>query len=90
MACRAAVVLNVLVDRKQVDITTIPPLIKDPSLWEKYRNALGIPLCKPCSFYAEDCDFQSQAPSDDLEPCGGFIMFAYLWANDLIQESDME
>lgn len=90
MACRAAIVLDILVDRKQVDIITIPPLIKNPGLWKKYKNALGITLCSHCSFRADDCDFQSAAPSDDLEPCGGFIVLAHLCATDLIQESDLE
>ncbi len=89
-ACRAAEVVNALVNKKQVDIKTIPPFIKNRLLWEKCRNTLGNTLCSSCSFRAEDCDFQSATPSDDLEPCGGFIVLAHLWVNNLIQESDLE
>lgn len=90
MACRAAGVLDTLVQRKYVDLTTIPSPIKNHDLWKKYRNVLDIPLCSHCPFRAEDCDFQAEVPSDDLEPCGGFILLVHLLANDLIQKSDLE
>jgi hypothetical protein len=90
MTCRGAEVLDSLVKSKQIDIMTIPPLIKQPGLWKKHKETLGVYLCSHCYFRAEDCDFQSEAPSDDMEPCGGFILIAHLRANGLIQESDLE
>jgi hypothetical protein len=37
-----------------------------------------------------DCDFQSEIPSDDLEPCGGYAVLARLLENRLIDIVDLE
>jgi hypothetical protein len=35
-------------------------------------------VCQPCPFFPEGCDFRSDAPPVDAEPCGGFILLALL------------
>ncbi len=88
--CRGARIIEFLVDSKLIDLTKIPTLTKEPALWQKHKEDLGNHVCRQCSFRANDCDFQSDEPSDDLEPCGGFILLAHLKENNLIDEPDLE
>jgi hypothetical protein len=90
MTCRGIEVLAALGSRGRIDLATMPPLRKQPELWQKYKGTLGASLCRHCAFYAEDCDFQSATPADDLEPCGAFILLAHLRAHHLLCESDLE
>ena len=89
-SCHGARIIEFLVDRKLIDLTKIPALTKAPDLWNKHKEDLGNRVCRRCSFRAKDCDFQSDEPSDDLEPCGGFILLAHLKENNLINEPDLE
>ena len=89
-SCRGARIIEFLVDSKVIDPARIPALIKTPDLWNKHKEDLGNLVCSRCPFRAEDCDFQSDEPSDDLEPCGGFILLAHLKENNLIKGPDLE
>ena len=88
IACRGAQIIEVLVNRNRIHITEIPPLKKEPALWQKYKEGSGECICGQCSFRAEDCDFQSETSPEDTEPCGGFILLVHLKENKLIDESD--
>jgi hypothetical protein len=90
LSCRGAQIVERLVDSKRVDMRTVPPLQKDARLWEAYRTFLGSYLCRPCPFFAADCDFQATQPPDDSEPCGGFILLAHLYDHKMIQTCDLE
>ena len=90
MACRGAQVTESLVRNKQLDAETIQDVVKDPRLWKKHKKTLGKFICRQCSFRAEDCDFQSPTPSEDLEPCGGFIVLSFLKENNQIDEHTLE
>jgi len=90
MACRGAQVVERLAQKKRINWITIPPLTKNPGLWDNYKEELGRRICARCSFRAEDCDFQAANPPDDAEPCGGFILLAHLRQSNLINESDLE
>lgn len=84
MACRGAQVVHELVCSNRLDLQKMPSLRKEPSLWQKNRCELSAQVCAQCSFRAEDCDFQSEGPEADGEPCGGLILLAHLLANNLI------
>jgi hypothetical protein len=90
MACRGAQIAEFLVNHKQVNPEKIIKFIKDPKIWEKQKAMLEKHVCLRCSFKAEDCDFQSSAPSRDVEPCGGFIFLACLMEKNIIDESVLE
>src|SRR3990172_6729001 len=90
MACQGAQIIELLTDRKRIDVMKIPPLTKSSGLLEKYRQVLSSHVCSQCSFQADDCDFQSPEYQDGMEPCGGFILLAHLNENGLIKESDLE
>ncbi|MBU0543781.1 MAG: hypothetical protein KKH97_00350 [Proteobacteria bacterium] len=90
ISCRGARIIEFLVESKLIDLTKIPTLTKAPNLWKKHKEDLGNRVCSQCSFRANDCDFQSEEPSGDLEPCGGFILLSHLKENNLIDETDME
>jgi len=86
MACQGAVVVNALVQGGHIEVEDLYAVAKDSQLWRKHKEALGRYVCHHCSFRAEDCDFQSPSPSEDLEPCGGFIVLASLKEDNLIDE----
>ncbi len=88
--CQGAQVMELLVHRKRIDMMKMPPLTKESGLWKKYKEELGNCVCNQCSFRTEGCDFRSEEPSDDMEPCGGFILLAHLKKNNLINLSDLE
>jgi hypothetical protein len=59
------------------------------------NTALEEAVCRKCPFRADGCDFQSQAPPADAEPCGGYILLDLLAekgivTTDLIAENDDE
>lgn len=78
MACRGAQVAELLVDGGGIDPGTIPVFEKDPAIWNRHDVFLGFHLCGPCEFKAEDCEYRSDDPPEDAEPCGGFILLAQL------------
>ena len=90
MACRGALVVQHLMDRKQVSPDQLRDLVKKREIWLKHKNTLSLYLCRKCPFFKEDCDFQSASPSDDLEPCGGYIVLAGLMENRWIDTGDLE
>ena len=90
ISCRGARIIEFLVDSKLIDLTKVTALTKEPDLWKRHKEDLGNLVCSQCSFRAKECDFQSDEPSDDLEPCGGFILLAHLKENNLIKEPDLE
>ncbi|MFO7930158.1 MAG: hypothetical protein ACQETG_05005 [Thermodesulfobacteriota bacterium] len=78
MACLGARAAAVLYENGIIKPGQIKDILKQRDVWEKHRADLGSVLCSACEFRQEDCDFQSPEPSDDLEPCGGYILLAYL------------
>lgn len=90
IACEGARIIELLTRRERIDPEKIPLFKKYPRLWEKHKERLGKNVCSGCSFQAEDCDFQSMAYSSNTEPCGGFILLAFLEENNFIDESDLQ
>jgi hypothetical protein len=89
MACHGARILEALVRETRVDPRQIR-FAKDPELWPKHRAVLEAFICSHCPFRAEDCDFQSDEPEDDLEPCGGYIVLSLLLENRVIDEDTLK
>ncbi|MFP3999651.1 MAG: hypothetical protein ACLFUN_07390 [Desulfobacterales bacterium] len=81
MACLGARVAAQLYENGLISAEKIRNAAKERSVWEKHRSDLGAVMCRACEFKKEDCDFQSPEPSDDLEPCGGYILLAHLLEN---------
>ncbi|MBA3037371.1 MAG: hypothetical protein FP814_12880 [Desulfobacterium sp.] len=90
MSCMGAQVVEMLVGNGRIDSSKISRYKKEPVLWEKHKKNLETYVCSRCSFREQDCDFQSENPPDNTEPCGGFILLALLKENNMINESDME
>ena len=90
MACLGARVAERLLAAGRIDAAHVNAAEKNRSVWEARRQDLGEILCGKCEFRAEDCDFQSPHPADDLEPCGGYIVLAHLLENRIIDPADIE
>jgi len=90
MACLGALIAEFLVHQKKINPEKILNFTKDSQIWEKQKAKLEKHVCRRCPFQAEDCDFQSSAPPDDTEPCGGFILLACLIESNMIDESALE
>ena len=90
LSCRGAQLVERLVESQRVDLRNLAPGKKERWLWEAYRTSLGNTICRPCPFFAADCDFQAAEPPDDCEPCGGFILLAHLYDQKVINTCDLE
>lgn len=96
MLCRGAHVLEQLVtlNRRALDKALLHTYKKNSLLWKKHDECLRMYVCQHCAFQANDCDFYAEGLSDDIadyiEPCGGFILLAYLKENKVINDHDLK
>lgn len=90
MACRGARAVESLVAGGRISADGLAGYRKDPDVWRKYDARFAVPLCQPCEFRAEDCEFREASPPADAEPCGGFILLALLREDSRIDDSDIE
>lgn len=90
MACLGARVAARLCQNGKISEEKTRNISKDRGVWERHRSDLGIIMCRACEFKAEDCDFQSPRPADDLEPCGGYILLAHLIENRALDITELE
>ncbi len=88
MACQGARVALRLEER-EVEISEMIPLdVEKQKRWMEKDEELEEFVCDHCAFKAEDCDFQSDSPPPDCEPCGGYILLAMLMENGQV-DSEM-
>jgi len=85
VTCRAARVAADLAQQRRIPHKRLSASVKDPKLWLKHKITITREVCRQCLFMKADCDFQSQAPSEDLEPCGGYVVLACLLENQDIE-----
>jgi hypothetical protein len=90
MACQGALVVESLVGQRRISMEQVYLSIKDYQLCLKHKDTLTRYVCRQCPFMKEDCDFQSTAPSHDLEPCGGYMVLACLIENRVIDTRDVD
>ena len=90
MACQGALVVKSLVNQRLISREQVYLSVKDYLLCLKHKDTLTRYVCRQCPFMKEDCDFQSTEPSDDLEPCGGYIVLAGLIENRVIDTGDVD
>jgi hypothetical protein len=90
MACQGALVVESLVNQRLISKERVYLSITDYQLCLKHKDTLTRYVCQKCPFMKEDCDFQSTAPSDDLEPCGGYMVLAGLIENRVIEPRDLD
>ena len=90
MACQGALVVESLVNQRLISKEQVYLSIKDYQLCLKHKDTLTRYVCRQCPFMKEDCDFQSTSPSDDLEPCGGYMVLAGLIENRVIDPRDLD
>ena len=85
IACQGALIAEKLVKSGVFDVQDFSG--KPDLLWEKRNRFIDSAVCENCPFKEEDCDFQSENPSDDLEPCGGYILLSILVDDGIISET---
>jgi hypothetical protein len=90
MACQGALVIESLVNQSLISPEQLYLTLKDLQLCLKHKDILTRYVCSYCPFMKEDCDFQSTAPSHDIEPCGGYIVLASLIENRVIEPRNMK
>jgi len=90
MVCQGALVVEFLVNQGRIFPEQLCLSVKNLQLCLKHKDTLTRYVCRQCPFMKEDCDFQSTAPSDDLEPCGGYMVLAGLIENRVIEPRNMK
>jgi len=89
MACRGAAVAERLAGKAVFDPGHAGLLPKDADAWtDAARDALLFEhVCLACEFREEDCEWRSDDPPHDAEPCGGLILLALLMSRGVIGEA---
>ena len=90
MVCQGALVVEFLVNQGRIFPEQLCLSVKNLQLCLKHKDTLTRYVCRQCPFMKEDCDFQSTAPSHDIEPCGGYIVLASLIENRVIEPRNMK
>jgi hypothetical protein len=90
MECMGARVIEDLMKRGILMPDLIPAGRKDPSLWKKRDPLLLKNVCGRCEFRIGGCDYMSDSPPPDAEPCGGNILLSLLLLNNIIRAGDLE
>ena len=90
ISCHGALVVESLVSQRRISIEQVYLSIKDYQLCLKHKDTLTRYVCRQCLFMKKDCDFQSTSPSDDLEPCGGYMVLGCLIENRVIDTRDVD
>jgi hypothetical protein len=91
MLCQGAYVVEKLLTSRLLKSDTLQlyNYKKDRQLWIKHDKYLRLSICHHCAFRSEDCDFYAEGLVDDNEPCGGFILLAYLKENNEFNDKDL-
>ncbi len=89
MACLGARVAEALVEKSCFDTLALGVYEKDAVAWlnPKHDEILFQQVCHGCEFLSEDCEYRSEGPPEDTEPCGGLILLALLMANEIIDHT---
>jgi hypothetical protein len=88
--CHGAEVIEAFLQRGRLRSEVLPDSGKSPGLWQKHGDLLNRLVCLSCDFRREDCDFASDHPPADCEPCGGYVLLSLLLENRLISAKDFE
>ena len=84
-----AVVIEGLIKRKKLYIDGIPTDGKEKDLWEVRIPVLANHVCSRCEFRIGGCDYMSDNPPSDAEPCGGNILLALLLKRNILSVQDI-
>ncbi len=84
MICDGARLLEILMKRGVLSLEALSGVKPRPIPTSWKDAAQGEAVCRDCPFRAEDCDFRSESPPPDAEPCGGFILLALLAAAGVV------
>lgn len=90
MECMGAVMIEDLIKNGKLRIDAIPSGEKDTSLWKKRNPFLVKEVCSRCEFRIDGCDYMSDNPPPDAEPCGGNILLSLLLINEIIRAEDLK
>ena len=78
LICSGARIVEILMERGSLSPPTLSGNEHGSALSTGEYALLEEIVCRPCPFLADGCDFRSDAPPVDAEPCGGFILLALL------------
>ena len=90
LTCQGARVIVQLIECGRLNPNRLPRNSKNTDLWKQPDLILDTNVCRRCSFKKEDCDFKSNDPPPDSEPCGGYILLRLLREKGIISSLDLE
>jgi hypothetical protein len=90
LTCQGARVIEQFLKGGQLNHYRLPRNGKNPGLWKEPDPVLETNVCRWCSFRKEDCDFKSNDPPPDAEPCGGYILLRLLREKGIVSSRDLK
>lgn len=84
LICNGARFLEMLMNKWYLSPEELTGVEEGSSLSPSEYAELEEIVCRTCPFLVDGCDFRSDPPPADAEPCGGFILLALLVGKDLV------
>lgn len=90
LICNGARLLEILMKRGMLSPETIAEVTSVLFCARGENSALDDVVCRECPFRDNDCDFRSENPPLNAEPCGGYILMALLAAKGVISMENLK
>jgi hypothetical protein len=84
LICNGARFLEALMNKSALYHEELAGVEEGSSLSPAEYKQLEEIVCRTCPFLVDGCDFRSDPPPADAEPCGGFILLARLVGKDML------
>ncbi len=84
LICNGARILEILDSRGRFSPWELREVRGVSSLSNEDHHQLEETVCRPCPFFIDGCDFRSDPPPLNAEPCGGFLLLVMLMGKGLI------
>jgi hypothetical protein len=84
LICNGALLLEKLLKNILLSPEELTDVADGSSLSTMEYAQLEEIVCRSCPFVVDGCDFSSDPPPADAEPCGGFILLALLVGKDVV------
>jgi hypothetical protein len=90
LICNGARILEILNNNGNLSHWELKEVRGVSSLSQEEFHQLEESVCRPCPFFIDGCDFRSDPPPLNAEPCGGFIALVLLLGNGSIRMEILE
>lgn len=78
LMCNGARLLEILLNKGILSLDAATGIKPGSCMAANGNAAMEEAVCRKCPFRPDGCDFRSQSPPADAEPCGGYLLLELL------------